>query len=76
MPRIRYGAAHLRNVAARRLVTLAWSEEESMTTSVHEIADRIYRISTPTLACMHGSAWRGDGAQLLRALADALEREE
>jgi len=26
-----------------------------------------------TLACMHGSAWRGDGAQLLRALADAVE---
>jgi flavorubredoxin len=25
-----------------------------------------------TLACMHGSAWRGDGAKLLRALADAL----
>jgi len=25
-----------------------------------------------TLACMHGSAWRGDGAKLLRALADAI----
>jgi len=25
-----------------------------------------------TLACMHGSAWRGDGAALLRALADSL----
>jgi hypothetical protein len=25
-----------------------------------------------TLACMHGSAWRGDGGKLLRALADAL----
>jgi len=25
-----------------------------------------------TLACMHGSAWRGDGAALLRALASAL----
>lgn len=25
------------------------------------------------LACMHGSAWRGDGASLLRALADSLE---
>jgi hypothetical protein len=25
-----------------------------------------------TLACMHGSAWRGDGAKLLLALADAL----
>jgi flavorubredoxin len=25
-----------------------------------------------TMACMHGSAWRGDGAALLRALGDAL----
>lgn len=25
------------------------------------------------LACMHGSAWRGDGAKLLMALADSLE---
>ncbi|PSB02349.1 MBL fold metallo-hydrolase, partial [Merismopedia glauca CCAP 1448/3] len=23
-------------------------------------------------ACMHGSAWRGDGAKLLRDLADVL----
>ena len=28
-----------------------------------------------TLACMHGSAWRGDGAALLMALADAVERK-
>jgi flavorubredoxin len=27
-----------------------------------------------TLACMHGSAWTGDGEKLLGALADALER--
>jgi glyoxylase-like metal-dependent hydrolase (beta-lactamase superfamily II) len=26
-----------------------------------------------TLACMHGSAWTGDGAKLLRALASALD---
>lgn len=25
-----------------------------------------------TMACMHGSAWRGDGAQLLRALGETL----
>ena len=25
-----------------------------------------------TMAVMHGSAWRGNGAQLLRALSDAL----
>jgi hypothetical protein len=29
------------------------------------------RIAKPsTLACMHGSAWRGDGGPLLRRLAD------
>jgi hypothetical protein len=27
------------------------------------------------LACMHGSAWRGDGAALLRDLARTLERK-
>ena len=26
-----------------------------------------------TLACMHGSAWRGDGASLIRALGASLE---
>ena len=31
------------------------------------------RLAPTTLACMHGSAWRGDGAALLRALADAIE---
>jgi hypothetical protein len=25
-----------------------------------------------TLACMHGSAWRGDGTALLRSLAEAV----
>ena len=31
-----------------------------------------WRRGAETLACMHGSAWRGDGAALLRALADAV----
>jgi flavorubredoxin len=34
--------------------------------------DRLAAQSPTTLACMHGSAWRGDGAQLLRELAAAL----
>ncbi len=29
-----------------------------------------------TLACMHGSAWRGDGARLLRELAASVERSQ
>ncbi len=37
------------------------------------ILERLARQAPTTLACMHGSAWRGDGARLLRALADRLE---
>ncbi len=36
--------------------------------------ERLAAVSPKTLACMHGSAWRGDGAALLAALADELER--
>lgn len=35
--------------------------------------ERLAATAPTTLACMHGSAWQGDGAALLRALADALE---
>jgi flavorubredoxin len=35
--------------------------------------ERLARTQPRTLACMHGAAWTGDGAQLLRALADAVE---
>ena len=35
--------------------------------------ERLAALGPTTLACMHGSAWRGDGAGLLRALANALE---
>jgi hypothetical protein len=34
--------------------------------------ERLASAHPTTLACMHGSAWRGDGGALLRALADAL----
>jgi flavorubredoxin len=33
---------------------------------------RLAKEKPATLACMHGSAWRGDGEQLLRALAEAV----
>lgn len=36
------------------------------------ILDRLAAERPTALACMHGSAWRGDGAALLRALADRL----
>jgi len=34
---------------------------------------RLAALKPTTLACMHGSAWRGDGEQLLNALADSLD---
>lgn len=34
--------------------------------------ERLASTNPSTLACMHGSAWHGDGAKLLRALADSL----
>lgn len=36
--------------------------------------ERLAALRPTTLACMHGSAWRGDGGALLRALADAVEK--
>lgn len=38
--------------------------------------ERLARLEPTTLACMHGAAWRGDGASLLRALADSLEAKQ
>jgi flavorubredoxin len=45
----------------------------SHTTKARSMIERLASTQPRTLACMHGSAWRGDGASLLRALADALE---
>ncbi len=44
----------------------------SHTRHARQMLERLATASPGTLACMHGSAWRGDGAALLRALADAL----
>jgi hypothetical protein len=39
----------------------------------HDTLERLAQQAPTTLACMHGSAWRGDGAALLRALGAALQ---
>lgn len=44
----------------------------SHTKNAAAMLERLASTAPTTLACMHGSAWRGDGAQLLRALADRL----
>jgi flavorubredoxin len=37
-----------------------------------DVLERLAREAPATLACMHGSAWRGDGTALLRSLGAAL----
>ena len=44
----------------------------SQTRLVHELAEKLATTSPRILACMHGSAWQGDGATLLRQLAGRL----
>lgn len=44
----------------------------SHTPNAGALLERLAATNPATLACMHGSAWRGDGAALLRALAGAL----
>lgn len=44
----------------------------SHTTHAPALVAKLAGTQPRTLACMHGAAWRGDGAKLLRALGDAL----
>jgi flavorubredoxin len=37
------------------------------------LMEKLARCEPTTLACMHGSSWRGDGAKLLRELAKSLD---
>jgi flavorubredoxin len=41
--------------------------------STRSVLERFAALSPTTLACMHGSAYSGDGGRLLRALADRLD---
>lgn len=44
----------------------------SHTKNARDLLEKLAAAAPATLAVMHGSAWRGDGAKLLRALADSL----
>jgi flavorubredoxin len=46
----------------------------SHTRHAGELADKLARCSPRILACMHGAAWEGDGAALLRELGTCLSR--
>ena len=43
--------------------------------NTRSLLERLAAERPTTLACMHGSAWRGDGAALIRALANVLDEE-
>jgi flavorubredoxin len=47
----------------------------SHTRNARALLERLAATEPAVLACMHGSAWRGDGAALLRELATILERD-
>jgi len=44
----------------------------SHTRNADQMIERLAATEPTTLACMHGSAWQGDGAKLLRALGASL----
>lgn len=44
----------------------------SHTQHVHELADKLAATDPKMLACMHGAAWQGDGAGMLRRLGSSL----
>ncbi|WP_203301488.1 hypothetical protein [Marinobacter sediminum] len=44
----------------------------SHTRNADAMLERLAATDPTTLACMHGSAWRGDGGKLLRSLAESL----
>ena len=44
-------------------------------TTTGTILERLAKLNPTTLACQHGSTFRGDGAGLLRELAAILDKE-
>jgi hypothetical protein len=47
-------------------------DDFSPTKNARILLERLASTHPTTLACMHGSPWRGDGAALLHAFAGAL----
>ncbi len=48
----------------------------SHTRDASALLEKLAATGPTTLACMHGSAWNGDGAALLRALDGALSEKQ
>ena len=59
---------------ARIVLTTAANPEEAQRIARTLVEERLAACAPLTLACMHGSAWRGDGGKLLLALAEVLSK--
>lgn len=67
-------------VTEQEVLTASETMREPMDYYAHStktgtILERLAALNPTTLACQHGSAYRGDGAALLRELATILEKE-
>jgi len=60
------------DILAPSMATLKQFDYYSYTATARPIFDKLIATQPEVLACMHGSAWRGDGGALLAALADEL----
>lgn len=61
-----------RDVLGPSLAMLSMFDYYSHTAKAGPLFEKLVATRPRLLACMHGAAWRGDGAELLRALAGAL----
>jgi flavorubredoxin len=60
------------DILAPSMAMLGAFDYYSHTKNARPLFDKLIATEPRLLACMHGAAWRGDGAALLRALADEL----
>ena len=73
-----HGGNDVAPVTEQEVLSAAEATRAAMPTSVaiergaRAILDKLARTEPTTLALMHGSSYRGNGAALLRGLADAL----
>tara|TARA_R110002049_G_C9178700_1_gene563501 strand:+ start:17741 stop:18469 length:729 start_codon:yes stop_codon:yes gene_type:complete len=72
------GGANLPPITEKEILGPSESFRQKMdyfshTTNARVMLEKLASESPTTLACMHGSAWHGDGEKLLLALADELE---
>lgn len=61
------------DILGRSEATRKMMDYYSHTKNVTQLIEKLASCEPTTLACMHGSSWRGEGAKLLRELGKALD---